>query len=92
MKISTDRYNEIKNGISRLIDEYHKASIEPGSMWELFNHVSFDFMYDDNHPAYRAGRKRINPHKEGWNIYKDDLNDKHIETALMKIGRELGII
>lgn len=69
-------------------------------MWSLLNSVMHDWMYDDTHPAYVKGRVRILPHKDRmWSIYdnngerhnRNGIHDSHIETALTKIAKELGL-
>jgi len=97
MKMSSARYEEIKTGMKKVVDFYGKRLIQEQIVsaglvpiaWRLFHATTYDFMYSDNHPAFVKGRVRINPYKEGWNIYNDDLNDAHIETALKKIAKEL---
>ena len=99
MKMSQERYDEIKNGIATVVNHFGKNKVLENykektityMMWALLNATTYDFMYDDNHPAFVRGRTRINTHKPQWNLYNDDLNNKHIVTALKKIAKELGL-
>ncbi len=102
MKMSPEKYAEIKEGIRQIVDHHGKAKIQDGfkgksitaMMFALFAALWFDLQYEDTHPAYVAGRVRILPHKDhGWlnNLYNSGLNDSHIETALKKIAKELGL-
>ena len=104
MRIKGTRYQELKEGVRAILDHhgldqleehYKKANYSVTSMmWELLNQVLYDFENDDSHPAYaKCGRTRIVPYKgREWNLYADGVNDSHIETALKKIGKELGLI
>lgn len=104
MKIKGARYEELKEGVRAILahhgldqlKQHYKEANYPESsmMWELLNQALYDFENDDTHPAYRkGGRTRIVPCKaREWNLYADGVNDSHIETALRKIGKELGLI
>ncbi len=109
MKMSKERYTEIKDGIQKIIDAHKEASLPftvftsrykgltlRRMMHDLLYVVTYDWMYDDNHPSYKAGRRRFSPHKpqpggKTWDLYAGGLNDDHITTALMKIAKELNL-
>lgn len=76
MKMPKDQYNRIKTGISDMLDRVGPAEVE----------------------AYKG---RVNPEHFRWGLYwrtypggikhPDDINDNHIDTALRRIVRELGL-
>lgn len=100
MKIKQELYEKMKTAMELMINSFggsqkinerfaNKSRIT--KLWSIWNAASFDLMYDDTHPAYRK-KQRVVPYEEGFNVYNDDdINDSHIETALKKIGTELGI-
>ncbi len=57
--------------------------------WFVWNRVVHDLQHDDTHPAYVNGRIRIVPYV-GWK-YDNDLLDSHIQTAIRKIIKEVGL-
>lgn len=103
MKMSPERYAELKEGIRQMVDHHGKAPTEAEfkgktltrMMWAIFHAVLFDWQYEDTHPAYAAGKVRVLPHKDhnylNGKLYGEGLNDSHIETALKKIAKELGL-
>lgn len=94
MKIKAEQYNEMKEAIQKIVDFYGPENFCGSNMkqvmWQLFHRVAFDFMNDDTHPNYTM-RPRINPHKPGWKMYHDGINDTHWNTVLNKILKELNI-
>lgn len=98
MKMTPQRYDELKTGIKQIVDHYGRQNLgtpkSPTSLlWKLFHAVTEDFQYHDDHPLYRQ-RSRILPHQDDhWlnKMYASGLNDTHIETALKRIGKELNL-
>jgi meiotically up-regulated gene 157 (Mug157) protein len=102
MKMDNEKYDEIKAGIAQIVDFHGKKQVQTvyadypltRMMFDLFNMLWFDKEYDDTHPAYVNGRKRVLPQTNpSWlnDLYKSGLNDSHIETALKKIAKELDL-
>lgn len=101
MKMSPSTYEEIKTGIRAVVNFLGQDNVRAARddtstqsmMWQLFILAEFDYRNDDSHPAYVKGRARVVPFKAfNWSPYNEGLKDSHIETALMKIGRELDLI
>ena len=62
-------------------------------LWDVWHVASHNLLYDDNHPAFSNGLwSRVHPYEPHFDIYSDNVNDRHIETALKQIGRELGLV
>lgn len=103
MKITAEKYAEIRDGIKTIVDgvgletiKMHYAGKTVGRiMWDLFSALWFDKQFDDNHPSYVQGvKRRILPQTDpNWlnNLYNSGINDSHIETALKKVAKELNI-
>lgn len=104
MKIKGQLYQEMKECIRLVIDFFggpiKVVALAKDSdmlavclMWDLWNLVSDNKQLEADHPMFRGGRPRIHPYDPNFNIYADEtINDDHIQTALMKIGRELNVI
>jgi hypothetical protein len=72
------------------IDEHRKQT---RMVWDLWSTAERSLLYDDTHPGFVKGHwVRVVQHLPGWSVYTDGVNDVHIETALRKIGAELGIL
>ncbi len=100
MKMSKERYEELKEGIRQVVDHHGKEKFNEkfkeatltSKMWYLLTVVNDDSRNTDQHPSYKNGRVRILPYKDyKWSIYEGGLNDEHITTALKKIAKELGL-
>ena len=94
MKMSKERYEEIRDGMKNVIDKMGRDYILSMGLsgdklyWGLFHIVWFDFQTENVHPT-----NRYNEYKSfNWlnDLYKE-VNDDHIATALRKIGKELNI-
>ncbi len=59
-----------------------------GIYWSIFWKVNGDLRYDDTHPRYQVF-PRLVPHDPTFDI--NEYKDVHIETAIKKIVKELGI-
>jgi hypothetical protein len=72
--------------IKKLEQEKSKVA----AAWQLFWFIDFD-LNNDNHPAFRGGRERINSYIPTWRQSFNDANynDAHIQTAMLKILKEL---
>jgi len=104
MKIKDELYQKIHNGIRAVVDYYGgpakvkelataKKFTNIRVMWEIWHILNDNLMYADTHPKFKKGFPRIVPHEPNFNIYSDNsINDNHIETALVKIGKEFGLI
>lgn len=104
MRIQDQKYLTVYNAI-RAVLAYHggvakvKATCEAksfsplGVMWRLFNVAADNLRYDDNHPHFQSGQwPRIVSHDPTFDMYSNGDNDEHWNTALKKMGRELGLI
>lgn len=101
MKINGSLYETIKSGFRTVIDHYggpasYKSRFggknDRSTMWGVWHTFVAHKTYGETHPMFRKGR--ILPHEPNWDVYATDetINDDHIETAIMKIGRELGMV
>jgi hypothetical protein len=102
MKIVGSKYETMKAAM-RAVVEYAGgpapvkaayAKLSSGRMlWDLWHAASRNLLYDDSHPMFANGRcSRVHPHEPHFDLWSDDVNDRHIETALKHIGRELGLV
>ncbi len=61
-------------------------------LWDLWNTASDSLKYDDSHPFFVSGEwSRVCPQQPAFDVYANGANDAHIETALRKIGKALGL-
>jgi hypothetical protein len=61
------------------------------NLWQLWWIANDNLLYDDNHPYFKSGHwKRIVPHDPQFSLR--DYNDSHIETAIKRAGKELGVL
>lgn len=102
MKINGNLYETIKSGFHTIVDHYggparYKSQFggknDRSTMWGLWHTFTAHKTYTDRHPMFKK-YGRILPYEQDWDVYATDesINDDHIETAIMKIGRELGMI
>lgn len=62
-------------------------------LWDVWHAADNNLRYDDTHPGFAKGLwPRVHPQYPGFDLYANGLNDSHIETALHKIGKELGLV
>ena len=62
-------------------------------VWDLWTTAERSILYHDDHPGFAQGHwMRVCPQVPGFSVYTDGVNDVHIETAIRKIGAELGIL
>lgn len=96
MKMKTETYEELKKDLLELIDLAGvQLDVRKGrkrAMWDLLNVVNTDRAYQDkDHPCGRGTRPRFLAYTGrpyNW-LYKEGLQDSHVETALMKIFWEV---
>lgn len=103
MKMSQQRYNLLRDTIQIVVNDVglekcHQFATERNDrqlIWLLHTWATDQLQYDDSHPFFQNGTwTRLTPCIEGFKTYKDNgncLNDFHIETALKRIGKELGL-
>ncbi len=86
---------ETAGGAARVREHFAASGLTTLRMlWDVWNGADRNLRYDDSHPAFASGQwTRAYPQDAGFNLYADpSVNDTHIETALKKIGRELGLV
>lgn len=99
MKITPENYTALKEDIQAIVNHY-KFDIKTAdhgktgckTMWQLFHAAGLERSQDDSHPAFTRGRTRVLPCVGVWwgdRLYKQGLNDSHIETALKAIRKEM---
>ena len=99
MKITGTKYETIKAAVKAVVEHaggpakvkaaYDKLT-EKRLIWDLWHAASSNILYDDSHPKFALGMcSRVYPHVPGFDVWGDDTNDAHIETALYKIWREM---
>ena len=102
MKIKDSTIEVMHNAICDVINHYGWEELAlicldksaSQTMWVIWHIAENSLMYDDNHPFFLNGQwERVCPY-QNFNLYKIDptINDNHIETALLQIGRKIGII
>ena len=76
MKMNTQTYETLSKAVHQVIEEQ-------GKNWEAYQRA------DQTHERYRWDLL----HSTGLNLYRlqTDLFDNHIDTALRKITKELGV-
>ncbi len=81
-------------GVERLRTEYFSANLtEKRLIWDVWRIAHNNLQYDDEHPFFKNGRwKRIYPYHSTFKMYPSGVNDSHIETALKRIAKDLGLI
>ncbi len=101
MKMSQACYDSLKSDIQTVCDKVGVAPIKAvfaispvKTMFDLLAVVSFNRAFDDAHPHFAVNNsQRFLPHhgRDYCWYYKDagGLHDSHVETALLRIGREL---
>lgn len=103
MKIAGIKFARMKGAVKAVVDNIGPSAVmkkrtanqwsESRLLWELWNAAQNNLIYNDGHPCFaNCHWTRVYPHCEGFNVYSDGINDAHIETALRKIAKELGII
>ena len=102
MKINGQKYETMKAAMWAVIDHAggpeiikdRYAKYSPGRMlWDVWHQAEDNLRYADNHPSFVSGQwARIVPQNPSFDVYSDDVNDRHIETTIKHIGKELGII
>ncbi len=100
IKMSDDHYQDMAHGINLVywntpnmhhVEEKYRDN-PTAAMWVLFHEFSFQKQTDDSHPAFQKNqyRRAIPYSKERYDPYEGDkLNDDHIESALLSIGKQL---
>jgi hypothetical protein len=102
MKIFGTKYEKMKAAMRAVIEfaggpasvKAAYAKLSPARMlWDTWHSASRNLLYDDNHPAFKSGQwSRVHPHDLHFDLWSDDVNDRHIETALKHLGKELGLV
>ena len=94
MKMSKERYEEIRDGMKNVVKRIGVEQLRQSTLsGDALYYQLFYVMYNDFQSNLDKGNDRINPFKSyNWlnNLY-NEVNDSHIATALRKIGKELGI-
>lgn len=103
MKMSQERYALLKSAMAAVLDHHgpdkfkeHASQTRTTSVaWLLHNLAINQIQYSDTHPFFQDGKwVRVFPHQPSFDMYRDgenDLNDNHIQTAILKICKELGL-
>jgi hypothetical protein len=98
MKIKGEHYatmldasRKIWAKVSKPLKQVEQDKNKIAVSWQLFWLIDFDLSNDNTHPAFRGGRERINDYIPTWRqSFNDaDYNDAHIQTAMLRILREL---
>jgi hypothetical protein len=101
MKMPRPEYDRLKEAIRAVVGHFGQLSFHslgrhvPARqlMWSLFWVVPDNWHHDDKRPVFtRLKRPRIAPLRPGWDMYAGGLNDRHYDTALLRIGREPGLV
>lgn len=100
MKISREMFDSVKADFLEVIrllglgNEWDKLDHGTSGLrvaYSILHQISFDRSYDDNHPAFKAGRVRLLPYdgREYCFYYADGCNDDHVKTMLKKILEQI---
>ena len=91
MKFTPKDYAELKADFQKIVDAFKLTSAMPLNVWGIYHRILEDHCYDDTHPSYQEGRKRIcafdGRSTSYW--YHKGYEDVHINTALKKISNEI---
>jgi hypothetical protein len=100
MKIQGQKYKKMKAaytavvnhiGIEVINKNWLKVHSETKIIWAIWWQANTNLTCDDTHPTF-IRQKRIHPYDASFDMYSDGDNDNHIDTALKKISRDLGVI
>jgi len=99
MKITGSKFETMKAAVLAVVtraggkaavEAAYAALTERRLIWDLWHAASANIMYDDSHPKFALGMcTRVFPYTPDFDLWSDDVNDAHIETALFKIWREM---
>lgn len=101
MKIQPAKYNVMLAAMRAVVEHFGlekvKANFAGKSdawiVWGIWRVAHNNLQYDDKHPFFMDGTwTRIHPHDPTFRLYEEGLHDSHIETALKRICRELGVL
>lgn len=99
MKVNQEIYSILLEAMRLVVQERGKipllelAKSDVALGWYIYWAAQFDLMFDDTHPAFMQGRRRIIKHSPEFREYDydADLNDAHWQTAILKALKELGL-
>ena len=102
MKINKQKYDVMFEAMKAVVNHYGIPAIKRAAavkfsseriVWDLWCIASDNLMYNDGDYRFKYGiSPRIIPYNKDFDPYSDDVNDDHIETALLKIGKKLEVI
>ncbi len=98
MKITGEKYERMKMAMQAVYSHNPKVAEEAFvrgglsmTVWTLWNIADQNLMNDDNHPFFKHRKwDRIVPYDPNWDVYSNDDDDSHIETALKRILVQIG--
>jgi hypothetical protein len=96
MKMSKKLYEQIKGDLAIVAPIYTPQGEKSNTkyLWDMFGEIQCQ-RSNENHPAFiRCPERRVLAYLPEYREMFDfeDLNDSHIETALFKAAKELGLI
>ena len=102
MKIKGAKYDTMATSVKAVVEARGGATVlkklagtvkDTVILWGLWEMANRSLRYDDNHPGFANGHwERYVPQNQQFDVYSDDTNDSHIETAMRKICKDLGVI
>ncbi len=101
MRIKAQQYDTMRVALKAVVDhaggaeavrKQYATKTMGRLLWDLWHVAEDNLRYDDTHPGFANGHwPRVFPHNPSFDLYANGVNDSHIETALRKIGKELGL-
>ncbi len=96
MKIKGQKLETMKTAFTLVFNALGKEEVRrkfklfgaQNAVWGIWNRASDDMLHDDNHPSFKH-YPRIVPYNPTFDVYSEDTNDNHIETAILKILNDL---
>ena len=103
MKIKDELFLIMKEAITSIVKDEGLSHCREslalnvrGALWLMWGRANFQLRNDNTHPFFARGvGKRIIGYRPGFDVYSyydGTVNDDHIETALIKIAKELKLI
>jgi len=105
MKIKGEKYEIMNDAIEKFVDHHSKEKVKlflhnahlqkgaiRGAIWRIWHEVEKNLLFSDEHPAFKNGTWiRIIPYNTNFKTYSNEDCDSHLETALKKILKDLGV-
>ncbi len=94
MKIQGKKYEVMKDAFTKIFNSHGPEKVKEAIrnngktkvIWSIWTRAADQLRYNDNHPIIKT---RIVQQNTEFDVYDDNTNDDHIQSALVKILKEL---